>query len=286
MTGSPPARAFIAALHSHSVVGVDIDGLVGRLADCERRVRLAWPGLSLDAVEFAAHLGRQCTRADDLASLRAEELFLAWSCAKGNERAVRALEGYVGADIRRALQRLHLDEQDIGDVTMTVMQRLIVDRPPKIVSYSGRGSLAQWICVVAAREALASKRTAARRRDLLEAAQEGLTLEDPELAFVKSHYRAEFQVAFGHAIEALASKDRNVLVYRFVEGLNLDQLAAATGVHRATAARWLVRIRTQLLESTRGGLRQRLGVSEAELDSIVQLIASNFEVSVQRLLRS
>ena len=71
-----------------------------------------------------------------------------------------------------------------------------------------------------------------------------------------------------------------MLRYHLIDRLNIDQIAAIHDVHRATAARWLVRIRAQLEERTREELRRALGVSGAELDSIIRLIQSQLDLSI------
>ena len=62
------------------------------------------------------------------------------------------------------------------------------------------------------------------------------------------------------------------------------RLAAACGVHRATAARRLATLRTRLFEGTRRHMTEHLEVPEEELESIFRLIQSNFEVSMRKLL--
>jgi RNA polymerase sigma-70 factor (ECF subfamily) len=279
-------QAFVAAQVEASADPDDTDpsALAERLESCARRGRSAWPSVELDPTTFAGHLGRHCRTPTDLDALAITDLYLACACARRDDAALRILHERIGPEFDRALARLGLDRDEADDVRLAVMQRLVVDTPPKIGSYAGRGSLAQWIAAVAARDAISRRRTEARRRGLLEAAAEDLAPADPELGFLKSHYRAEFKEAFGAAVSALSPTDLTVLRHRFIDGLTLDQLAAAAGVHRATAARWLARIRSDLLDSTRLALRERLGVDAAEVESVVRLIASNFEVSVRRLL--
>ena len=55
-------------------------------------------------------------------------------------------------------------------------------------------------------------------------------------------------------------------------------------MHRATAARWIVSAREALVDETKRQLRGRLGVSGAELDSLLGLVRSQIHVSLNRLL--
>ena len=64
----------------------------------------------------------------------------------------------------------------------------------------------------------------------------------------------------------------------------MDEIAGLYGVHRATAARWVDRIRDKLEVETKRRLRERTGLAGAELDSAVRLVQSRLEVSFRRLL--
>lgn len=248
-----------------------------------RRAAAAWPDLDVPSDAFAAWV-RERSGDGGVERLDLEGLFLACACARGDERAIRAFHDRFDPEIGVALHRLGLATDVAKDVRQAVVTKLFLGDAPKIAAYSGRGNLAHWVRAVAAREALGLRRTAARRDRLLEAVGD-LAPEDPELGFLKERYRSEFREAFSAALAGLSADDRTVLRYRFVDGLTLEQLAAATGVHRATGARWLSRIRADLLDATRGELQDRLRVDRTELDSILRLIQSKFEVSVRRLLR-
>ncbi len=284
MSSDGLTRAFVDAAAPGVATSVDYARLGERLLACDRRARTAWPRVHVEPTVFAAHLGRQCSADTDLDALAIEDLYLACACAARDDAALQILHAQHLPSLETALRRLDLGDDELADVTVAIVQRLVVDDPPRIASYAGRGSLAQWLAAVGAREALSRRRTAARRRGLLEAAAEELAPADPELTFLKAHYRDHFRDAFRDAVGKLPAADRTVLRHRFVDGLTLEQLAAAAGVHRATAARWLGKIRQTLLSTTREGLHARLGVDEREIDSVVRLIASNFEVSVRGLL--
>ncbi len=75
-----------------------------------------------------------------------------------------------------------------------------------------------------------------------------------------------------------------MLRYHFLQGLNIEQIGAIHSVHRATVARWLASLRKDLLESTREALARRLDVGDAEVESIMRLIRSQLDASIERLL--
>jgi RNA polymerase sigma-70 factor (ECF subfamily) len=110
--------------------------------------------------------------------------------------------------------------------------------------------------------------------------------DDPEIGYFKRLYRAEFKSAFHAAVGSLSARDRLLLQQHLLDGLGIDQLAAFYQVHRATTARWLGAARREVLDRTRSELIRRLQLSHDELDSIMRLINSRFDVSFPALLRT
>jgi RNA polymerase sigma-70 factor, ECF subfamily len=169
-------------------------------------------------------------------------------------------------------------------VRQIVLAKLL---PPggKLARYSGRGSLQNWVRAVAVRETISVLRSdavdAAATPDVIDVASSS----DLELSYVRGSQREHLRAALRAAFDALDPEDRAVLRYRFLDGLTLDQLAAVLGVHRATAARWLARIREELLRGTRRRLCDELGLDRAGFDSLVALVRSNLEITIGSLLR-
>src|SRR5262249_32321867 len=105
--------------------------------------------------------------------------------------------------------------------------------------------------------------------------------DDPELAFLKHQYREQFRAAFAAAVAALEPRDRNILRHRYVDGLEVNELATIYGLHRVSMSRTLSRIRDELL----AGIGRNLHTAGDELESIMALIASQLELSLSGLLR-
>jgi RNA polymerase sigma-70 factor (ECF subfamily) len=167
--------------------------------------------------------------------------------------------------------------------------RLFVGAPPRIASYHGRGDLRAWVRMTTVRYLVDVVRAESARPDrpagddvLADAAT---TSDDPELAFLKRHYRDEFRTAFRTAMAALEPRDRNILRHRYLDDLEVAELATIYGIHRVSMSRTLARIRDDLLAGIRRDLLRRLGVGASELDSIMTLIASQLELSLSALLR-
>ena len=55
-------------------------------------------------------------------------------------------------------------------------------------------------------------------------------------------------------------------------------------MHRATAKRWIARVRKTVHDTTRAKLRAALHIDSDELDSIMGLIESRLEASIHRVL--
>jgi hypothetical protein len=72
----------------------------------------------------------------------------------------------------------------------------------------------------------------------------------------------------------------------FVEGIGLEWLANAHGVHRTTIVRWLASARATVLRRTRAQMSTLLKLQAPELDSLVDLMSSHLELSLTGLLRS
>ena len=57
-------------------------------------------------------------------------------------------------------------------------------------------------------------------------------------------------------------------------------------MHRATTARWVADLRTELEQAIRGALASRLNLASSELDSLLGLVASQLSISLDRLMPS
>jgi RNA polymerase sigma-70 factor (ECF subfamily) len=97
--------------------------------------------------------------------------------------------------------------------------------------------------------------------------------------------RLELTAAFEIGLATLAEEQRTLLSRHVLDGESIDVIAAALGVHRATAARQLAEARTALQRAAHAALRARLRLGKEELESFLRLADSQLEISVRRLLR-
>ena len=265
--------------------------LEAALAELVARGRAAWPGIALDDEAFLAYVGERVPAEEAGRALRAvhaEDLWLACACARGDERALEAVDRRL-AEVGPAVARLDGTGVTVDEVKQLLRQRLFVAEPgarPRIADYSGRGPLSAWLRVAAVRTALDLRRrdqkeAPADARDLDEVAH---AADDPELDLIKSRYREEFREAFHGALSGLTSQERNVLRLHVLDGLNIDQIGAIYRVHRATVARWIARSRESLLVETRRRLREKLKLQSGEFESLMGLVQSQLDISLHRFL--
>jgi RNA polymerase sigma-70 factor, ECF subfamily len=256
------------------------------------QARERWPNVDVPLIIFgpyvAARVPDGSSFVEGLSSLVTDDLYLACGCCIGEPQALGMFETHVLAQVERRLRRLTDDSAEAEDLMQRLRQKLLVGDEtlePRIASYGGRGDLTSWVKVVGVREGLMAMRgrrpVATDDEATLEAAAGG---DDPELDFMRHRYQAEFREAFGQALGGLQPGERNILRYHLIDRLSIDRIAAIEGVHRATAARRLARLRETLHTATRDHLMSRLSVTEPELESILRLVRSRLEVSVRRLL--
>jgi RNA polymerase sigma-70 factor (ECF subfamily) len=108
---------------------------------------------------------------------------------------------------------------------------------------------------------------------------------DPILEKLKNEYRNEFASALRDAVADLSPEDRILLRQQIVDEMSIDEVGAAYGVHRATAARWLNRARGALVGTTHKRLAERLKMPVDQVESVIRLVQSRLDASVIRYLR-
>ncbi len=259
-----------------------LEAALGRLC---AEGRDAWPDLVYDERAFARDLSRKTPAGDALAALaalRAPDLFIACACASGEKRAIELFDERYLMPLRRSLR----EERDCEDVLQELREKLLIGgggRAPEIRDYSGRGSLAGWLRVMAVRALQKHRRRSAAQEHRVEAITED-AIADPQLEFVKRRDRPRFQAAFRDALAALPVRERTLLRLHYAEGVPAEQLGAFLRVHRATATRWLAQARQLLLDELRRRLVESRQVNRDEISSLVRLLRSQLEMSLRQAL--
>ena len=108
---------------------------------------------------------------------------------------------------------------------------------------------------------------------------------DPELKYLRERYQHEFRRAFEEAVKGLASRERNLLRYHYVDRLNIDEIGAIRGIHRVSAARHLTKVRASLIAAVREQLKTQLRVGTKDLASILRLVVqSELDIGLREIL--
>lgn len=278
---------------SLSEVNDVLEGALGAYAT--PRVRERWPEHVRSVVdpEELAHDARGA-----LAALALADLALALAAALGEPNAVAEIERTIIEPMPRTLSRLRPTPEVIDELRQEIREKLLVGAnggAPKLLEYKGRGPLGAWARVIALRAAYDRARSSQPEskntntntsKNDAESVLEGLidSGDDPELAELRRRYSAELRDAFRAAARRLDAEERAVLRSQAIDGLTIDQIGALYQVHRATAARWLQQAKASLLSALREELATRLGESHDACDSVVALVRSRIDLSLERAL--
>ncbi|MCE9580439.1 MAG: helix-turn-helix domain-containing protein [Deltaproteobacteria bacterium] len=247
----------------------------------------AWPAVAVALERFAAHV--RSLGAPDLARHGAD-LYLACACVDGDPRALAAFDAEVLTPAALAVRTIDASDAFGDEVRQRVRATLLVDGAggPRLATYGGRGPLRAWVGVSAVRTALMMRRSAKRQREVPDDDWTGALVMastgNPELDLLKRQYAAAFATALADACAGLEPRLRGALRMHFADGLSIDEIGAAYGVHRATAARWVQRAQTELGAATHALLLARLAISPSEADRVAALVHSQLDVSLSQLL--
>jgi RNA polymerase sigma-70 factor (ECF subfamily) len=245
----------------------------------------AWPGVALSRTDFDDRVRLMQVEPDNLQA-RGADLYLAIACAGQNAAAVGQFERTFLAALPRQLGRVALTTHEEDELRQQVRVKLLVGPNPKILEYKGSGPLGAWVRVCALRMALDYKSSPEQAKrgdnDALDALVGGTVAAESMLD--TEHHREAFHEALQDSLAMLTAREKTLLRLHFIDGMNIDALGTVFQVHRATVARWLVAIRTRLLEDVRRKLSLEIGASSSEAQSLVRLLRSEVQVSIQRIL--
>ncbi len=267
-------------------MSADLDGAVGAL---HARGRQAYPQVELAGGAFAAELARRAvaTTQAEVEALH-HDVYLVAAAHLGEPAAVAACDRIADREVDFAAARLRATPTQADDLRSELRRLLFTsdgDRPAAIATFTGKGDLRGYLRVIAAR-ALARRMQRDRREASLDDEMTDVLAPalDPEVALLRERYRDDVDAAFRSGLAALSDRARAVLRYSMIDGWSIDRLGERYGVHRATAARWLTAARDELGAHIRATLAARLAIPESQVDSIVALVTSRIEVSLDRLL--
>jgi RNA polymerase sigma-70 factor (ECF subfamily) len=260
------------------------DPVRGAYAQCER----AHPGLALPFDAFAqavaAVASEGCEDAIRLEELQVEDLFLASACARKVPGAAEAFTRTYSAPIRRAVGRVLSNERDREEAAQRTLEILLVDDPPKIGQFRGRGPLSHWVSVAALRVAISIGRAETAERRLCQRLMStALGGDDPEARVMVEELRSKVEKAIVRSVAALDDRDRLMLRLHLVSGLSVRSMTKIFGVNHSTVGRRLRRVLAQLLDEIDRHLAAA-GIRGDRLSSILRLVGHDLDLSLSGLL--
>jgi RNA polymerase sigma-70 factor (ECF subfamily) len=291
------AQAFAASWSAREQSTGEISGEVTeRLVAVCAAAHRALPELD-DAIDDRALVSALATRAparDVVAYLERchpDELALAQAASRGHPVAIAALERDHRAMLDAICWRYTSPGHSVADLRQILREKLYVAPPgerPRLADYAGQGELASWLRIAAVRTLLDLGKRKDRAREAPDEAA-ALAMPDPgdlSIEVIKAEYRAAVSEAMRDAAARLEPADRHLLHQHFVAGLSIDELGVALGIHRATAARRVARVRAAYVDAVRALLADRLRLSNDELDGVIAMVLSKLDVSIPQLLRA
>ena len=191
------------------------------------------------------------------------------------------------ADVDAAWHRVRPAGHTLDDARQLIREKLFVGGGgrPKVLDYAARGALRAWMRVVAMRMFL-NLATRGPKEDPTEDPLELVLADlvvDPEGELQKHAARDQVRAAFLDAARGLPVRDRNLLRAALVDARSIDDIGALYRVHRATAARWVAAARERLLAEFSRSVELRLGIEPAQVRSIVHLVLSQLEISLDHV---
>jgi RNA polymerase sigma-70 factor (ECF subfamily) len=188
------------------------------------------------------------------------------------------------ASVASAVARIDGSPAFVDAVAQELRTVLLVGPNPRLAQYAGRGPMGGWLRTAAARLALNMRRT--KDDQAKEDVTSGLRAlaREPEVELLRGRYEREIAEALRGAVERLPLRERAMLLLSVRDGVTVEQLAALYKVSKSTAQRCLASARELLATETRKALRERLRLSDAELDSVAGAIVSGLHVSSARAL--
>lgn len=248
------------------------------------RGQAAWPTLQLDRALFAAHLARL-----DADETHAEDLYLTCACGQGDPVALALFDAHFLAQVPQLIARADSSPAVADEVKQMLRAELLVapvDGAPRIANYAGRGALVGWLRVAAVRQVHRLKRRKVDRNDGDDGLVERLVAAEPnaEVALIRARYGAELALVLRAALAALPARDRSLLKLHVLDELTIDDLCGFYQVHRATVARWIVKLKQELFDEVERQLKERLALDSGEAVSLCRALGSQIDFSLGGLV--
>ncbi len=221
-----------------------------------------------------------------LEGAKATDVTLVFGCLTGDSGSLSRFEIELIPLARAAIRRLERNEATVDELCQQLRVKMLTGTPIGLAAWRGKGPLANWIRVVAMRMTIDALRKHQPDDSAGTFLEEQVATQSNERAQLQKRYGKAFERAVHLALSGLSARERAVLRLHALERQNIDRIATAYGVHRATAARWLEAIRRGLRERTFAALRFSVSLNAAEVNSLARALISQADVSLRRFLTS
>ena len=266
------------------------DALAAAITEAHAAAREVWTDFSVELAAFEAalreRLGPDATP-EQVAGCCTRDVYLAIACLAGDATAIGHLERDYLVEVAVAARKLRATDDQEAETRAHLRQILFTAEPERraaLAGFTGRGDLRGYLRVVATRH-LIRIINRGRKEQPIDSLLERLDVQRaPELSLLKARHGPDIAAAMRTALETLDERPRALLRYSLIDGWSVDQIGDLYGVHRATAARWVAAARDALGDRIRTEVAKRLAIDEAEVDSIIELVRSRIDVSLERVL--
>jgi RNA polymerase sigma-70 factor (ECF subfamily) len=255
--------------------------------------RSAWPEVVLlTPEEFARQLAAVVAMSDDpadaLRTIVAKDFYLARACGVGDQNAIRTFEARLINPIVSRLHRPGPAGDAHSELRQLLLTRLFVSEPgspARIHGYRGRGPLWGWLRTVASRAVVDLRRQMLDRHlDPADLGQMFIGSPDPEREYLACLDRSELGGALVATMGMLPEREKSFLRLHYLDEMSMDGIASLFQVSRRTVHRAIARSRAEILQKTRAALVKRLKLSQAELETVMELSCNQLNVNFHELL--
>jgi len=207
-----------------------------------------WPTLQVGSVlQAALQAWVAAGHATDFKESTLRDLAIAAAVAGSDRAAVEEFDRFYIRTRTAVIAKHGLPNDVIADVLQTVRYKMlakIADLPAAVQVVAG-GDLLGLATVVAHRTAIDFVRKMGRSVAINDAAEfDSLmaSIGTPESALGKHQLKEVLRAALTASLADIVPTDRTILRLHFLHHMSIDDLATLYDVHRATAARWIVKI--------------------------------------------
>jgi RNA polymerase sigma-70 factor (ECF subfamily) len=253
-----------------------------------------WPALKPARPRFEEHWNASASAG--VPPVFVEDLFLAHACLDGDPAALRTFDATYVARVRTYVARFGFTASDVAEVEQLVRVRLLAGPTPKLAQYTGAGPLARWVRVAAVRVAVNFIASRPEHASAAEVSPEDVPdraagdLPDAEAQIVDllmtARHRDLVRGVLGEALAYLPEHEKTVLRMYLLDGVAVENIARVFGVHRATVARWLSSIRSQMAGGVNDRLSLRLGAPASQVRNLFRGLRFDLELDMRGLLRA